>query len=199
MGIKKSISTKGLEPVAKLIPFSPNTITFFSLLLALIAAYFIFNSNVVYGAAFSFLALALDGIDGIVARAKKQATKFGAYMDGISDRIVEFFILVSMANLAWPNPALALYSILFIIAFGTFLTSFAKAYADHRGAVDRKSLDKMQCLFERTERTFFIFVALLLYLLSPLYSMYLLTFCALLSVIAFLQRFIFVMNYSKRR
>jgi phosphatidylglycerophosphate synthase len=196
MGIKKSVSTTGLERYAKYVPFSPNTITFFSLLLALIGAYFIFISNIIYSIPFILLALLLDGVDGIVARAKKQSTKFGAYLDGISDRIVEFAILAAMTNLYWPNPVLALCSLLLVIGFGTFLTSFSKAYADHRGAISKKDVPKLESIFERTERSLLIFASLFLYLFSPTYSMYLLSFTALLSVIAFLQRFLMVASLS---
>lgn len=199
MGIKRLISTRGLEPIARHIPFSPSTITLFSLLFAFISAYFIFSSCVAYGALFALIALLLDGIDGIVARAKRQATRFGAYFDGISDRIVEFVILASMLGLAWPNPTLASYSIIIIIAFGTFLTSFAKAYADHKGTITKSKIKKMHCLFERAERSIFIFASLLLYILEPSLSMYLLALTSALSVIAFLQRFIFVFRYSMGR
>jgi len=200
MGLKKLVSTNWLEKYAKHIPLSPNALTILSLLFALTGAYLIFTSNLALSIPFILLSFLLDGIDGIVARAKKQVTRFGAYLDGMADRLVEFLILSSMISLSWPDNTLALYTILSLIAFGTFLTSFAKAYADHRKAItNKKLLDRMGCIFERTERSILILASLILYLYSPLYSLYLLALGAVLAFLSFLQRFIFVMNYSKRR
>ena len=39
------------------------------------------------------LSVALDAVDGAVARHSKKVTKAGAFLDGISDRFVEFFML----------------------------------------------------------------------------------------------------------
>ncbi|MCX8199870.1 MAG: CDP-alcohol phosphatidyltransferase family protein [Candidatus Micrarchaeota archaeon] len=196
MGIKQHIQTRHFERLAALIPLSPNTITLLSVISALIAAYMIFMNEVAYGLAFVLIAFVFDSIDGIVARAKRQETRFGAYLDGVSDRIVEFFILASMIGLGWPNTALAISSLLIIMGFGTFLTSFAKAYADHKGVIRKNQVQKLSCVFERAERSIFIFASLLIYLANPTYSMYLLSFTALLSVIGFLQRFIAVAHLS---
>ncbi|MEM3364177.1 MAG: CDP-alcohol phosphatidyltransferase family protein [Candidatus Micrarchaeia archaeon] len=198
MGVKQAIKTTAFEHFAKYIPFSPNTITFLSIVSAAVASYLIFLGDVTYGIIFVFIAFMLDGVDGIVARAKKQETPFGAYFDGISDRIVEFFVLASMISLTWPNQALALYSILIMIAFGTFLTSFAKAYADHRGTLGKQKISRLHCFFERAERVALIFISLTIYLFAPIYSMYLLSLGALLSVLAFLQRFFLVFLQSRK-
>jgi len=198
MGIKEKALplSAALYPFARAIPLTPNTITFLSLLAALVASYLIYAGEPGYGLILAALAFIMDGLDGLVARARKMETAFGAYFDGVTDRVIEFLILSSMAFLAWPNYGLALCSILFLMGFGTFLTSFSKAYADHRKALKGRELDGMRCIFERTERSILILSVLLVYIYAPVYAMYLLTLGAVLSVIAFLQRFLYVFKNS---
>lgn len=186
-----------LSGVARKVPLHPNLITLLSLVLSAVSAYFIYNGEISLGVVFVGLAFLCDGLDGVVARAQGKSTEFGAYLDGISDRIVESIVLVAMIDLPWPIKPFAVYSILTILIFGTFLTSFAKAYADHRKVIrDPHVLEKMWCVFERSERAILLFTSLLLYIYSPLYSQALLFLGALLSVIAFLQRFLFVFKHS---
>ncbi len=185
------------EASAQKIPFDPNVITLLSLVAVAIGTYFIYAGSIPLAILFVALAFAFDGLDGLVARAQRKVTKFGAYLDGIADRLVEMFVLVAMMHLVWPASEIALFSLIMLLSFGTFLTSFAKAYADHRKAItDRKLLDKMDCVFERTERAILIFISLILYMYSPIYSQYLLLLGAILSLIAFLQRFVFVFEHS---
>ncbi len=167
---------------------NPNVITLSSLGFALLAGYLISVSYVVEAAFFAFIAFVLDGFDGVIARAQKRATRFGAFLDGVVDRLVEMIILFSMLFLPWPDRNIALSSIVLLMSFGTFLTSFAKAYADHRGAVSRKDLSRMQCMLERIERTILIFISIIVYAASPVCSMYLLSVCAIFSLVSFLQR-----------
>lgn len=192
MGLKEMLSgiSKAAVPLAKKVPFHPNVLTLFSLLLALAATAFIYQGSVLLAAAFVVLAYLMDGIDGLVARARRLESAFGAYFDGISDRIVDFFILLAMMTLAWPWQQMAQFAIIMLISFGVFLTSFALAYADHRGAVRKEDLRKMKCIFERPERCAAILLSLVAYAFSPHVSMYIIIAAAGLSVIAFLQRFV---------
>ena len=95
------------------------------------------------------LAIFLDMVDGWVARAKKMESKKGAFLDGISDRIVEFFLLLSLLLLALPDmpeslfSLPSLYSIISILFFGTCMTSFVKAYADHKQVVSHEKSESM--------------------------------------------------------
>lgn len=198
MGAKRRLSplAKHLEKILPYSGLSPNSTTLLSLLFAAIASYLILESNVLESLFFLFFALIFDGLDGIIARAQHKVTAFGAYLDGITDRVVEFLILASMIGLSWPDPQLALYSIITLLSFGTFLTSFAKAYADHKRAVGKNDVGRMGCILERTERSILIFISLMVYMASPLYSLYLISAGALLSIASFLQRVAFVYNHK---
>lgn len=200
MGIKKIVSpyTSVLHGIARTIPVSPNTLTLSSIILSVLAAGYIISDNFLYGILFTATAFFLDGVDGIVARAKGKVTKFGAFFDGISDRIVEFFILTSMVFITWQDVFVTQVSILMIIGFGTFLTSFTKAYADHRETIKKSDTDKMSCILERTERVILILLALILYTYNISLSQYLLYITAILSFVSFIQRFSFVYSYNMK-
>lgn len=173
-------SQEKIGEMLKPLPLHPNHITLLSVLLASVGAYFIFNKGA-FGILLIFLSFACDGLDGAVARAKKLTSAFGAYLDGVSDRVVEFFALLPLildANFMLPS-VLALF-------FGTCMTSFSKAYASHRGVMDVAPAAKMRTILPRTERVIGIFIALILFVYGYLeYGYYLMWTIAALSIISF--------------
>ncbi|VVB56576.1 Uncharacterised protein [uncultured archaeon] len=62
-------------------------------------------------------------------------------------------------------PGLFLPSLLTLF-FGTCMTSFSKAYADHREAVEHSKAAKLSTLLPRTERVIGIWVALTVFINS---------------------------------
>ncbi len=68
----------------------PNLICYFRVLLVPYAFWqFLANHNATLLALLTLVVIALDGIDGIVARKLNQATEFGAKLDIFADRLVE--------------------------------------------------------------------------------------------------------------
>jgi len=66
----------------------PNDVTFFSGLLALLAAFFFWQGTWPYlaaGALIFYLSIVLDQVDGHLARFTNQETKFGSVFDGFID------------------------------------------------------------------------------------------------------------------
>ena len=66
----------------------PNFVTFFSGLLALVAAFFFWQGTWFYlilGALFFYFGILLDQVDGHLARFTNQETKFGSVFDGFID------------------------------------------------------------------------------------------------------------------
>lgn len=160
------------------LPLHPNHITLLSLAIAAFGSYYVFQKDML-GVALIALSFAVDGLDGALARAKNQVTKFGAYLDGITDRIVEFFALLPLffdAQLMLP--------VLITLFFGSCMTSFSKAYADHREIIDAKTAAKLHTLLPRAERVIGIFLVLILYLLGYPESVYIIWILAILSIIS---------------
>ncbi len=202
--IKNSGKTSKIEnsfySIAKYCPFSPNTITSLSVIFAFIACIFAFrNFNIYYVLGLVFLSFIFDAIDGIVARAKNQVSKKGAFLDGIADRVVEFFVLLILLKLfentgitGFVLPTeLQIFSILF---FGTCMASFVKAYAEHRQVLNHENAVKLKGLLERAERVGLIFIALLSILIAPSYTVYIIFLLFILTIFTFLQRMYYVLS-----
>ena len=102
----------------------PNVFTLLGLFLGMLCClYLIITKNLLI---FPFLALAaglFDLVDGMVARASGKSSKFGAYLDAMTDRYFEVLVVISVAYVTgyW------ILSSLFIL--GSYSTSYAKARA----------------------------------------------------------------------
>jgi archaetidylinositol phosphate synthase len=89
------------------------------------------------------LAGCLDALDGAVARASGRATKFGAYLDAVCDRVFEVIVAMTAAMLTgyW-------LPVTGVLA-GSLLVSYAKARAAMEISVSNQEWPD---LMERTER-----------------------------------------------
>lgn len=182
--IKNSLA--GLqEKIGKMfsfLPLHPNHITVLSLACAAFGAYFVYEKNI-FGLVLFLFAFLFDGLDGAIARAKSLSSAFGAYLDGICDRLVEFFALLPF--FFYPE---FVFPSLLALFFGTCMHSFSKAYADHRLVCDAKTAAGLKSFLPRTERVIGIFLALLLLVIGEIsFAWYLLWALAALSIIAFLM------------
>jgi archaetidylinositol phosphate synthase len=178
------------------VPLHPNTITLFSVLFAIAGFVLFFYSQFISGFIFFLLAFFLDAVDGAVARAKNLTSKKGAFLDGISDRLVEFLLILALfVSIQGIANQLLLVTILF---FGTCMTAFVKAYAEHSGLLDNKTAKRMPGLLERAERSVLLLLAPLLMLLGlGSLFVFLLAAIALLSAVTFFQRVWLTMKIGK--
>jgi archaetidylinositol phosphate synthase len=175
------------------IPLTPNQLTAISVLFA-IGCFLSLASGLIAPAIACFLiAVFLDMIDGAIARAKKMATAKGAYLDGVADRFVEFFVLFGLVLFGLPDFILPAFIWLFIILFfGSCMTAFCKAYADHRGALSKEKLSRFGGMFNRAERMALLFLVLLLAAPWPSASSALLAIIAALSVMSVAEIILYV-------
>lgn len=175
------------------VPVHPDIITLSSVIFA-VGGFAAFG----YDARFSFvlflIAVFLDVIDGAVARVKNLPTARGAFLDGISDRVVEFFLLLSFFSVTFPVLLLeAKWWLLGILFFGTCMTAFVKAYAEHAGVLDKERAKGMPGLLERSERVVLLMMAFIAIVASLPYAIYVIAATAVLSLITFIQRVYFVL------
>ena len=176
------------------IPIHPNAITVISVLFSIAGFVSFYYFEILIGFAFFILAFLFDGIDGAIARAKGLVSKKGAFLDGISDRIVEFFLILALFVSAKGNLELELL-LLAILFFGTCMTSFVKAYSEHSGLLDHESAKKMPGLLERAERSVLLLLGPVLLVLGfGSWLLPLLGIVALLSFATFAQRIWFVLK-----
>ena len=74
---------------------SANMMTTFSLIIGLVAVYFLFSNHLLF-VVLAAVHLIADGLDGLIAKAS-QPTKFGQYFDLLADRAIALLILLKVA------------------------------------------------------------------------------------------------------
>ncbi|MFW9787600.1 MAG: CDP-alcohol phosphatidyltransferase family protein [Candidatus Thorarchaeota archaeon] len=117
----------------------PNTITYVSLLLALLAALIlnISGSSILFGI-LVFLSGLFDGVDGAVAREGDVASDVGAFTDSVTDKVSEVVILAGIAvefsGQTFLNMLVEWWVIIAII--GWLLTSYTRSRAASLGVSD---------------------------------------------------------------
>jgi len=177
------------------VPLSPNQITVLSVLCAVAGFALFYLGNYWYGFGAFILAFVLDAVDGAVARARGETSKLGGFLDGVSDRLVEFFLLFSLLfvplGMPWVQDSVW---IIFVLFFGTCMTAFVKAYANYQGVLSKEEADKMPGILERGERGALLMVFVLLALYGFAYAWVLFAIIAALSLLTFLQRIMFVLK-----
>ena len=117
----------------------PNSITYFSLLLALLAALVLnlTGSSIVFGV-LVFLCGLFDGVDGAVARERNIASDVGAFTDSVVDKVSEVLILgsiaISFSGISFLSLQVEWWVILAIT--GWLLTSYTRSRASSLGVED---------------------------------------------------------------
>ena len=81
-----------------------NLLTILRMILAVLAIEFLFTGRPDYAISAVFITLfviVLDGLDGIVARALNEQSKFGSVFDILGDRVVENLYWIAFAVIGW--------------------------------------------------------------------------------------------------
>jgi len=157
--ILKPVVEKGLQPVGRaLIGVNPNVISLLGLIFPVLFFWFVMQEW--YAVALvTFVFLAVDLLDGMVARASGRVTPFGGFLDSTIDRFADFTVIAAFgfAGLVRWNVILPLLLLSFLISYIRSRTELAA----------KGNLSAAVGLVERTERLIVTFLALLLYLLFP--------------------------------
>ena len=156
--LKGKKSSKGIqEKVGELlsfVPLRPNHWTVLALFIGLMGAFAIaLMQNLYFGLLLFVIGGPMDMVDGAVARARNEATRFGGFLDGVSDRFMEALFL--FAFMFYPLPEILVDSKIWLaglVFMGTCMPSFIRAYAEHNKVVSHSNAKKMGGLFERSER-----------------------------------------------
>lgn len=144
---------------------SPNGWTALALAVAVGGFFALWGGSLLNGLILFLISGALDIVDGAVARAAGRASATGAFLDGIIDRYVEALLILGLLFYLGPGPEfiIPVGAWISILIFGAVMTSFVRAYADHRGLVrDQKILaTEMGGLLERAERLILIYAGMM--------------------------------------
>jgi phosphatidylglycerophosphate synthase len=182
----------------------PNQLTLFGFLMAVFAFPLSFLSPWLSILLFA-LALIIDAMDGWYARQMKRTSSVGAFLDGISDRLVEILLILSV----WFQPIPSLWIdtkllLLTIAFFGSCLTSYVKAYAISKKVIPSHILkdkgDKaIPTLFSRKYRAAALFFALVFAFINTQWSYSLLFLSSVLAIITVIHTIAYIIVLSRRR
>lgn len=162
---------------------SPNHLTFLSLLLSFILFYTLINKYFIYSLVLISIISFLDALDGALARYLRTASIYGAYLDTIIDRYVEFIILFSFLFINFPVIFLEHYKWITLAIFGSLLTTYSKA------AYSEKSGKQLNFgFFERGERMLLLILIILSGIFSLTYMIYLIILFTILTNLSAIHR-----------
>ncbi len=125
-----------LRPLArKITEINPNTITIFGLLLSLVSAVLFAEREIFTAGAFLLAGGFFDALDGLVARENNRTTKFGGFLDSVSDRFADAAVIIG----AMYGGLTAFYIIPYwfvgaLALVGSFMVSYTRARAEAAGA-----------------------------------------------------------------
>jgi CDP-diacylglycerol---glycerol-3-phosphate 3-phosphatidyltransferase len=154
------VRTRALwEPVALFfnrLGLNPNTMTILGLVGNAIAAVLIARGNMFWGGVLILAMAPVDALDGTMARLRGQPTKFGAFVDSVTDRYSDLVIfgglLVYYQQLNMGLEMLIVYT----AAVGSVLVSYVRARGQSLG------YDTKVGLFSRLERFLVLIPSLIL-------------------------------------
>lgn len=176
---------------------SANGWTLLSLLPAVAGLAALWQHYLAVGLALFILSGFIDMVDGAVARVTNQASAKGAFIDGVVDRYVELMLYLGLWFYIGPGEFLGLSTEVWfmLLLFGALMTSFTRAYADHRGVVkDPAELKKMGGLLERGERLMLLYAGMAAGLFRPEWLMVAVAIAAVLANVTVLQRIAFAVR-----
>lgn len=178
---------------------SPNAWTLLSLLPALAGMAALIYGRLGWGLFLFSLSAFIDIVDGTVARVTGQASIKGAFIDGVVDRYVELLLYLGLLVYLGVGEFFGLPREIWfmLLFFGSLMTTFVRAYADHRGLVKGEAeLKRMGGLLERFERLMLLYAGMLLGLFNTEWLMAIVAITALLANLTALQRIVFAIRHA---
>jgi phosphatidylglycerophosphate synthase len=179
---------------------SPNGWTLLSLVPAVAGLLALVQHNLAAGLVLFILSGFIDMVDGAVARARAQSSARGAFIDGVADRYVELMLCLGLLLFSGRGEFQFLPTEVWfmLLLFGSIMTAFVRAYADHRGVLkDPAQQKRMGGLLERGERLLLLYAGMAAGLFNPQWLMVAVAAAAVLANATALQRIIFVLRQGK--
>ena len=139
------------------------------------------------GGAIALVAAVFDMLDGRVARARGRGTKFGAFLDSTMDRYSDMLLYMGLLILYARLERTGLMVLVWVAAFGSFMTSYARARAE--SLIPRCPVGMM----ERPERIVLVIAGALFNKMVPV-----LWVIAILSNLTAIQRIVYTYVELKR-
>jgi CDP-diacylglycerol--glycerol-3-phosphate 3-phosphatidyltransferase len=128
------IKFKGiLDPIGNFLNslgLKPNMITIFGLVGHFIAAIFLAFGEIMWGGIILLIFAPIDALDGTMARLRNEPTRFGGFVDSVTDRFSELIIFAGLLYFfAQQHHTLAIM-LLYFAAAGSIMVSYTRARAE---------------------------------------------------------------------
>jgi len=156
---------------------TPNLLTFLGLLAMLLASFLVIQDHWVYAGLAIILSGIFDLFDGVIARRLNKVTRFGGFFDSVVDRYSDLLFLFALLLFYLEQNRSDLVILVFVVATGTVLVSYARARAEAA---------QVTCnigLMERAERLILLVIGTLFHVMVPV-----LWILAILTHVTVLQR-----------
>lgn len=127
----KNIAEKLLAPIARAVlkaGLSPNVLTVLGLVLAALAALFYSLKGILLALISLFVSGLLDALDGTVARMSQKSSAAGGFLDAVSDRYSDAFLILGIVIGGYCDVLIGLLAL-----SGCMLVSYARARAESLG------------------------------------------------------------------
>ncbi len=111
----------------------PNTMTLIGLGGNIVGALFLAFGFMTVGGLFILISGPFDGLDGTMARRLNQPSKFGAFVDSVTDRWSEMFILMGLLFYYLGEGNVLACVLVFLATMGSVMVSYTKARAETLG------------------------------------------------------------------
>jgi CDP-diacylglycerol---glycerol-3-phosphate 3-phosphatidyltransferase len=122
-----------LDPLATFfnrLGIAPNTMTILGLLMNVGAAYLLSQGQMFWGGLLVLIGGPFDALDGTMARLRGEASDFGAFVDSVTDRYSELFILGGLSFYYTQQGDWLTVMACYVAAAGSVMVSYTKARAD---------------------------------------------------------------------
>ncbi len=180
----RKISKGVLDPIAGFflkIGLKPNMVTGLGVILNIVTAYFLVIDKIQIAGLILLIGAPLDALDGAMARKRGEPSRYGAFIDSVSDRYAELILLGGLLIHYIDIGNMLACLLAFIAAAGSVLVSYTKARAE--------SLDfnAKVGILTRVERSIVMIICLLIN--QPLIALWII---AILANFTAIQRIAFV-------
>ena len=122
-----------LDPIGRFLNnlgLKPNLITILGLVGQMVAALFIAFGEIMWGGLILLVFAPVDALDGTMARLRNEPTRFGGFIDSVTDRYSELIVFAGLLyHFAKIQDTLAIM-LVFFAAAGSIMVSYTRARAE---------------------------------------------------------------------
>lgn len=180
----RKISKGVLDPIAGFclkIGLKPNMVTGLGVILNIVTAYFLVIDKIQIAGLVLLIGAPLDALDGAMARQRGEPSRYGAFIDSVSDRYAELIVLGGLLIHYIDAGNMLACLLAFIAAAGSVLVSYTKARAESLG------FNAKVGILTRVERSIVMIICLLIK--QPMIALWII---AILANFTAIQRIAFV-------